>query len=72
MASFLPADVILTFPHGPTFCNSTPSSLALRQGVVETIANIAGQCDGVRCDMAMLLLNNVFERTWAAVPGKGR
>jgi len=25
---------------------------------------IAGQCDGVRCDMAMLLLPEVFERTW--------
>ena len=22
------------------------------------------QCDGVRCDMAMLMLNDVFERTW--------
>ena len=25
---------------------------------------IAGQCDGVRCDMAMLVLPEVFERTW--------
>jgi hypothetical protein len=25
---------------------------------------IAGQCDGVRCDMAMLILPDVFERTW--------
>ncbi len=25
---------------------------------------IAGQCDGVRCDMAMLVLPDVFERTW--------
>jgi hypothetical protein len=25
---------------------------------------IAGQCDGVRCDMAMLILPEVFERTW--------
>jgi glycosidase len=24
----------------------------------------AGQCDGLRCDMAMLLLPDVFERTW--------
>jgi hypothetical protein len=32
--------------------------------VVETLSDIATQCDGVRCDMAMLLLNSVFERTW--------
>src|SRR5262249_38097903 len=25
---------------------------------------IAGQCDGVRCDMAMLVLPDVFDRTW--------
>ena len=28
------------------------------------LLRIAGQCDGVRCDMAMLVLPEVFERTW--------
>jgi hypothetical protein len=28
------------------------------------LTRIAGQCDGVRCDMAMLVLPEVFERTW--------
>ena len=28
------------------------------------LARIARQCDGVRCDMAMLVLPEVFERTW--------
>ena len=28
------------------------------------LASIAVRCDGVRCDMAMLLLPDVFERTW--------
>jgi hypothetical protein len=28
------------------------------------LVKIAGQCDGVRCDMAMLVLPDVFERTW--------
>jgi len=28
------------------------------------LLKIAGQCDGVRCDMAMLLLPDVFLRTW--------
>jgi hypothetical protein len=36
----------------------------LREAVIETISKIAEQCDGIRCDMAMLLLNSVFERTW--------
>jgi hypothetical protein len=28
------------------------------------LIKVAGQCDGVRCDMAMLLLNDVFAQTW--------
>jgi hypothetical protein len=28
------------------------------------LLKIAGQCDGVRCDMAMLVLPDIFERTW--------
>jgi hypothetical protein len=41
----------------------------LRYSVAETLSRIAGQCDGVRCDMAMLLLNSVFERTWGSRAG---
>jgi hypothetical protein len=29
---------------------------------------VADRCDGVRCDMAMLLLPDVFERTWGRRP----
>jgi hypothetical protein len=36
----------------------------LRRAVIDTVSGIAAQCDGIRCDMAMLLLNNIFERTW--------
>jgi len=36
----------------------------LRQAAIETVSDIASQCDGVRCDMAMLLISPVFERTW--------
>ena len=36
----------------------------LRKAATETVLSIADQCDGMRCDMAMLLLNQVFERTW--------
>ncbi|MEI7664066.1 MAG: alpha-amylase family glycosyl hydrolase, partial [Bacteroidota bacterium] len=36
----------------------------LREAAIETVVRISGQCDGVRCDMAMLLINDVFQRTW--------
>ena len=36
----------------------------LQQAMIGELERIAGQCDGVRCDMAMLLLPDVFERTW--------
>jgi glycosidase len=32
--------------------------------MAEQLRTIAAQCDGVRCDMAMLLLPEVFHRTW--------
>jgi hypothetical protein len=35
-----------------------------RQAAIETALSIASQCDGIRCDMAMLLLNAIFQRTW--------
>jgi len=37
--------------------------------VIDTVADIAAQCDGVRCDMAMLMLNTIFERTWGQRAG---
>ena len=36
----------------------------LQQAMIGELKRIAGQCDGVRCDMAMLVLPDVFERTW--------
>ena len=42
----------------------------LRRATIEVVSSIAGQCDGVRCDMAMLLLNGIFERTWAGRVGQ--
>ncbi|MHA1733675.1 MAG: alpha-amylase [Promethearchaeota archaeon] len=40
-----------------------------REGVVQILKSIARQCDGVRCDMAMLPTNAVFERTWGTRGG---
>jgi len=41
---------------------------ATRQAMAAELTRIAGQCDGVRCDMAMLVLPDVFERTWGRRP----
>jgi len=35
-----------------------------RQGMIEVLKTIAQFCDGVRCDMAMLVTNEIFSRTW--------
>ncbi len=58
------------FPPWPDVAQLNAFSPRLRQAVVETLNAIAGQCDGVRCDMAMLLLNSVFERTWGGRAGE--
>ena len=40
------------------------SNLATQEAMIAELLNVASRCDGVRCDMAMLLLPEVFERTW--------
>ncbi len=42
----------------------------LRAAAAATLAGIADRCDGVRCDMAMLALNQVFARTWGIRAGE--
>ncbi|GAB4573325.1 MAG: alpha-amylase family glycosyl hydrolase [Anaerolineae bacterium] len=37
---------------------------ALRQAAVDTLRTIGDQCDGVRVDMAMLMMTRIFEGTW--------
>jgi glycosidase len=37
---------------------------ATREAMIGVLAAIAQHCDGVRCDMAMLVLNDVFAQTW--------
>jgi len=41
---------------------------ATRQAMTEQLQAVAGLCDGVRCDMAMLVLNDVFAKTWKEHP----
>ena len=45
-------------------------SPGLRQAAIDTLREITDQCDGVRCDMAMLLVNRVFEQTWGHRAGE--
>jgi hypothetical protein len=40
---------------------SNPDAVA---AMTAELLRISGQCDGLRCDMAMLILPDVFERTW--------
>ncbi len=42
----------------------------LRRAAIDTLLSIANQCDGVRCDMAMLLLNTIFQGTWGNRAGQ--
>jgi hypothetical protein len=48
-----------------------------RAAMAQLLQSIAERCDGVRCDMAMLILAEVFEKTWQHMPaikqnGSGR
>lgn len=37
---------------------------ATREAMIAELTKIAQRCDGVRCDMAMLVQNDVFAQTW--------
>jgi alpha amylase-like protein len=52
------------FAPWPDVVQLNAFSGALRDAVAATLIAIGGQCDGLRCDMAMLMTNEVFVRTW--------
>lgn len=63
-------DLLLAYGRDPYFAG-WPDTLQLNYGnpatqeaLIGVLEKIAGQCDGLRCDMAMLVLPEVFERTW--------
>jgi Glycosidases len=58
------------FPAWPDVLQLNAFQPGLRKGVLEAVSTIAGQCDGVRCDMAMLVINSIFERTWSSRAGQ--
>jgi len=63
-------DLLLAYGRDPYF-SGWPDTLQLNYGNAATqeammgeLLRISNQCDGVRCDMAMLVLPEVFEKTW--------
>jgi hypothetical protein len=52
------------FPGWPDTLQLNYANPPTQEAMIGELVKIAGQCDGVRCDMAMLVLPNVFERTW--------
>jgi Alpha amylase, catalytic domain len=69
-------DILLAYGRDPYFPGWTDtvqldySNPATGAAMTDELLGIAARCDGVRCDMAMLILPDVFERTWGrpAVP----
>jgi hypothetical protein len=57
------------YPAWPDVCQLNAFHPGLRQAAAETLEGIASQCDGLRCDMAMLLMGPIFERTWRGRSG---
>jgi hypothetical protein len=57
------------FPAWPDVLQLNAFAPGLRQAAMDTLISIAHQCDGVRCDMAMLMLNDIFSRTWGGRAG---
>jgi hypothetical protein len=53
------------FPGWPDTLQLNYGDAATQEAMIRELVRIAGQCDGVRCDMAMPVLPDVFERTWS-------
>lgn len=63
-------NLILAYGRDPYF-SGWPDTLqldysnpGLQEAMLKELLRISGQCDGVRCDMAMLVVPEVFARTW--------
>lgn len=57
------------FPAWPDVLQLNAFHPGLRRAALETVTDIAAQCDGIRCDMAMLCLNSIFAQTWGERSG---
>lgn len=52
------------FPGWPDTLQLNYGNPEVQEAMTEQLVYIVGQCDAVRCDMAMLVLPDVFARTW--------
>jgi hypothetical protein len=52
------------FPPWDDVAQLNHFSPQMRAAQLAELRTIASHCDGVRCDMAMLHLNDIFEKTW--------
>ena len=57
------------FPPWTDTAQLNAFSPVLRAKTAETLLYIAARCDAVRCDMAMLLTDNIFSQTWGERAG---
>jgi glycosidase len=57
------------FPPWKDVAQLNHFSLQMRAAHLEDLRTIASHCDGVRCDMAMLQLNDIFQKTWSHLLG---
>jgi hypothetical protein len=57
------------FPAWPDVLQLNAFARGLRQAIIDTVSDIADQCEAIRCDMAMLVMNTIFGRTWGTRPG---
>ena len=57
------------FPPWSDVLQLNAFSPGLRQATTETLKTIASMSDAVRCDMAMLMMNNIFKKTWGTRAG---
>jgi hypothetical protein len=63
-------DLLLAYGRDPYFAGWPDtvqldySNPATQEAMIGELVRIAERCDGVRCDMAMLVLPRVFEQTW--------
>jgi hypothetical protein len=58
------------FPAWPDVAQLNVFHPGLRTALTETLLDIASQCDGLRCDMAMLMFNRIFSATWGERAGR--
>jgi glycosidase len=57
------------FPAWSDVVQVNAFSQGYRQAAISTIKDISEMCDGVRCDMAMLLMNDIFNENWGLKAG---